>query len=254
MQAALVGSADSFVAKGHLDIDHLSEFGARMGIPDPSSYIVGRPLEVKAMSGGRTFVKGEISRSRDGKFDPAANRYDELWASLQRDPPVQWFSSIYGFPTDLDDCKAGSCASGATRFLIKAIDWRSLAFTRSPKNTALSSPTRIVSAKAYIGELVKSMHFTPEQTAPATMQGMGGPPNIQLPNSMADLWSAKDCSMCGAHAAPSLFGYRDHFEKCLSFPPGAADILSHAAMYRHEMARRVPSLGAYPGPQAMPGT
>ena len=47
MQDALLKSAESFVATGHLDIDHLSELGARMGISDPSSYIVGRPLSVR---------------------------------------------------------------------------------------------------------------------------------------------------------------------------------------------------------------
>jgi hypothetical protein len=242
MQSALLASANEFVGTGHLDIDHLSEFGARMGIPDPSSYIIGRPMEVKALDGKRTFVKGEISRSSDGKFDPVVNRYDEFWASLQRDPPVVWFSSIYGFPTDLDDCRSGTCKSGATRYLIKGLDWRSLAFTRSPKNTALSSPTRIVSAKSYLMEIAKAYGQVPE-TVPETVQGMEGPPiGTQLPNTMQDVWARKSCSGCGVHASPSLLGYRQHFAKCLGFPPGSADLYAHATMHKTRMVSNVPAL------------
>jgi hypothetical protein len=257
LQSALLNAANDFVGFGHLDIDHLSEFGARMGIPDPSSYIVGRPMEVKALDGKRTFVKGEISRSSDGKFDPVANRYDEFWASLQREPPVVWFSSIYGFPTDLDDCRSGTCKSGATRYLIKALEWKSLAFTRTPKNTALSSPTRIVSAKSYLTEIAKAYGqqvFAP--TAPPTMQGMEGPPvGMVLPNSMESVWAHKFCTNCGVHGAPSLLGYRQHFTKCLGFPPGTADLFAHATMHKHAMVSNVPALDTdFPGPEAMPGT
>lgn len=245
LQSALLASANTFVATGHLDIDHLSELGARMGIPDPSSFIVGRPMAVTDLGGGRTFVKGEISRANDGKFDPAANRFDEFWSSLQRDPPVMWFSSIYGFPTDLDDCTKGACgSSGATRYLIKSIDWRSLAFTRSPKNLALTSPTRIVTAKSYMAELAKSFSSsTFEPTVPPTMQGMQGPPvGVQLPNTMADVWARKSCAVCGVDSFPSLFGYRSHFAKCMGYPEGAADLFAHAVMHRHRMSRAVPTL------------
>ena len=221
LQEALLNSAASFIATGHLDIDHLSEFGQRLGIPDPSSYIVGRPLEVRAGPNNSTFVVGEISRSIDGAFDVQRNKYDELWASLQRNPPVTWFSSVYGWPTDMDDCESGQCShSGATRYLIKAMDWRSLAFTRSPKNTALNSPTRILTAKSFLAELAKSM-----------------PPSMALPNSMPDAVAASMCKSCGVHAVPSLLGYRQHFAKCMGYPPEAADLLGHALMYKCAMDR-----------------
>lgn len=225
LRKALLDSAGSFVATGHLDIDHLSEFGARLGIVDPSSYIVGRPLAVRAGAGSSTFVEGEISRSLDGRFDPARNRYDELWASLRRDPPVMWFSSIYGWPTDMDDCTEGSCAAHpeAKRFVIKAIDWRSLAFTRAPKNTSLRSPTRIVTAKSYVLELMKSLPTVPTAKLPDTIEE-----------------AAQPCPNCGVHKAPSLLGYRAHFAKCAGFPNGMSDILAHAMMHRHNMQRSLP--------------
>ena len=238
MQKALIDSAPSFVATGHLDLDHKSEFGARLGIPDPTSYIVGRPLEVTAGADGRTFVKGEISRSIDGQNDPVRNRYDEFWASLQRDPPVMWFASIYGWPTDLDDCSAGQCsASGATRYVIKGIDWRSLAFTQAPKNTSLKSPTRIVTAKAYMAELAKA-------------QGLDTslPPTAKLPDTVAD--AAQPCPNCEVHKAPSVLGYRKHFAACKGCSEGMSDILAHAVMHRHFMGQGLPFAGPNVGPTA----
>jgi hypothetical protein len=46
-QAALLDDAASFVSTGHLDIDHYSEIGERLGIANPTDYIIGVPVEVK---------------------------------------------------------------------------------------------------------------------------------------------------------------------------------------------------------------
>lgn len=230
LQDGLLKSASSFVNTGHLDIDHLSEFGYRLGIPDPSSYIVGRPLDVRAGPNNTTFVEGEISKAIDGRVDPARNRFDEFWMSLQREPPVTWFSSIYGWPTDLEDfSKSASNSSGITRFLIKSLDWRSLAFTRSPKNTALNSPAKIVSAKAYMIELAKSF-------------AAGGSSPV-VPADMAELWKAGACPACQVDTAPSLLGYRSHFRLCKGYAPGVADVAAHALMHRYNMHRRLPLAG-----------
>jgi hypothetical protein len=226
LQDALLKAAPAFVASGHLDIDHLSEFGARLGIPDPSSYIVGRPLDVRAEKGGSTFVEGEISKSLGGQVDVTRNRYDEFWMSLQRDPPVTWFSSIYGFPTEMDDCTKGVCGpNGATRYVVKSIQWRSLAFTRTPKNTALKSAARVVMAKAYLAELAKSL------------------PTIELPGDMEAVWKGRECPNCQVHQLPSLLGYRMHFAKCQHYPLGKAEIMAHAVMYKHRMNRALPRSG-----------
>jgi hypothetical protein len=231
LQKALLDSAASFIATGHLDIDHKSEFGMRLGIPDPASYIVGRPLEVTKGPDGRTFVTGQIAKSREGVLDTAKHRYDELWEALSQEPPVVYYASIYGFPTDYDTCGTNpqACAAvGATRLVIKAIDWRSLAFTRTPKNTSIQTPVRIISAKAYIAELAKDL-------TPA--------PTIALPNTMQDVWAQhKDCPQCGVGAVPSLLGYKQHFAKCCGMPEGPADVNAHAMMYRRMMDK-------YLGPQ-----
>lgn len=226
MQSSLLNSAASFIATGHLDLDHKSEIGHRMRPPitDPLSYVVGRPLDVKGMPGGRTFVEGEISKAIDGSHDPRRSRADEFWDSLLRDPPVLWYASIYGFPTDLDDCTRGFCPGLTdTRFVVKAIDWRSLAFTRTPKNTALKSETRIVSAKAYIAEMVKAEY--PEQSV------------LAIPQTMDDVYAASECQKCGVHHMPSLLGYRAHFAKCAGYAPGMADIAAHATMHKRNMEK-----------------
>jgi hypothetical protein len=233
LQSALLDAASGFVATGHLDIDHLSEFGSRLNIPDPSSYIVGRPVQVTAGPGRTTLVEGVISRSLDGSFDPVHKRYDEFWASLRRDPPVVWFASIYGWPKDLDDCSQKACPGGATRYVIKALDWRSLAFTRSPKNTSIKGAARVISAKSYMLELAKSFAFP--------MAAASSPPTLLWPESMTS--AATPCPNCRVHEAPSLLGYRKHFEQCKGCEREQSDILAHALMHRHHMGRSSKRLG-----------
>ena len=159
-QKALMDSADSFINTGHLDLDHISEIGAQYGIPNPLSFIVGVPLEVYEIDSGdgvkRTGVKCEIFKSVDGIHDPKKNRYDEFWDSLMTDPPVRWRASIYGFPKGdgITDCTQTSCSSGATRYHVTAIDWRSLAFTKNPVNDHLTGFARIESVKSFMKNTV----------------------------------------------------------------------------------------------------
>lgn len=158
-QAALLDSADYFLKNGHIDIDHISEIGSRYGIRDPESYIIGRPTEVRDLGGKRTGIVGEIRRSASGVHNPVANRYDALWDAISSDPPVLYRASIYGFPSPdgFVDCRGGeACSSGATRFHIKSIRWKSLALTTRPINDSIRGHVRIVSAKALISELIKA--------------------------------------------------------------------------------------------------
>ena len=225
LQSALLKSAASFIASGVLDIDHLSEFGYRLGIPDPASYVVGRPLEVKALPGNRTSVVGEIRKSIAGVHDPARNKYDEFWDSLQSWPPVIWYSSVYGYPIDgmLDDCRNNPSPHGATRFLFKAMDWRSLAFTRNPKNSDLRGAARVVTAKSFLADLVKADMFN----------------HSAFPGTMESMWNGRICDKCAVHKSPSLFGYRDHLIHCSGMSPEHADIGAHALMHKTNVERFV---------------
>ncbi len=158
LQKALMDSSETFIKNGHLDIDHLSEIGRSMGITNPSQYIVGVPLEVFDMGEQRTGVKGELFRNPDGTFDPDKYQYDMVWHSLQLEPPVRWRASIYGFPKSgmVKDCSKETCGTtGATRYLVEGLDWRSLALTKNPMNDQIKHEAKIVTAKAYAEAFLK---------------------------------------------------------------------------------------------------
>jgi hypothetical protein len=225
LQAALMEAAPEFIASGALDIDHISELGDRMGIPNPSSYIVGRPTQVKDLGGGRTGVVGEISRAPDGVSRPEKNKYDELWESLRCTPPVIWRASVYGYPTQngLVTANSGEDTQGASRYLIRGFLWKSLAFTRRPVNDSIIHAAKIVTAKSYMTDLAKQ-YPTPI-------------------NSMMDAYNNATCEECKCHTFPSTVSYRNHFEKCKGIDPGQAEILSNAVMH---FSRKIgkPALGS----------
>src|SRR5579859_3281785 len=234
LQKALLDSADSFIKSGHLDIDHYSEIGHRLGLADPNSYIVGRPLEVNDLGGKRTGVVGEIMRSKDGSFDPAGNKYDGFWKTLQSDPPVMWRASIYGYPSEMEDCTEKSCSNGATRYIVKAIDWRSLAFTRKPVNTSLKGFAKIVTAKSFADAMQNDMMSPFGLSAPPETVAEP-PPYHFVPNTMDSLWGSYDrhiranCPYC--RDGNSVAAFKDHFMFCCGASSETADVLSHCLMY-----------------------
>lgn len=228
LQQALLESSASFIKSGHLDLDHISEIGDRLGIPNPSSYIIGVPVEVTDLGNKRTGVVGEIRRAKDGKVNAKSNKFDEFWDSLQSDPPIRWQASIYGFPKAdmVDDCRSGSCDGDATRFLVKGLDWKSLAFTRNPINTAIKGSARIVSAKARI-ELIKSGSYAVDSIGPA----YGG---LSWPRNMDELWGqyARHNDKCPhTEGTNSVIGFIDHFLFCCGMMKSEAEVAAHALMY-----------------------
>lgn len=153
LQKALLGSKDKFIKAGHIDIDHLSELGHQYGIPDPNSWIVGRPLDVWAGPNKETWVLAEINKSFDGSFNPEKSKSDAIWKSLTDTPPTLWRSSVFGYMGgDTEDCRTNTCDSGPARFLVKSFDWCSLAFTRSPVNDGIANPARVVMAKSFVAQ------------------------------------------------------------------------------------------------------
>ena len=249
-QRALLDSAKSFVANGHIDIDHYSEIGARLGIPNPESYIIGRPVEVKDLGGGRTGVVSEIMRSSDGISNPEKNRYDAFWESLQTDPPTLWRSSIYGFPPSdaVVDCRSDSCGSTkATRYLVKALDWRSLAMTRNPINDSIQGYAKVVSAKARIEAIMKAGPTPafpvgplgaaiPPPTGPVMLSNMMPPRNMNEAVGQYVRHIKRDCDAAG-HINSTL-GFKNHFMLCCAMPEEEADVWAHALMHHVLKDRR----------------
>ncbi len=236
LQKALLDSSESFLKHGHCDLDHIGEIGPRLGIDDYLSYIIGRPVEVKDMGKGNTNVVCEIMKSSDGTIDIKKNRYDSFWESLQSDPPVQWRASIYGFPVEdgTTDCREQTCKSGATRFVVSKMDWKSLALTRNPVNTSLTGHAKIVTAKAQI-ELMKG-------------QMAKGPLRDSMNSTMESIFQYVPCpydmnSLIGyyeRHIKPnldeiggkdSMVGFKEFFEVKSGANCDQAEMLASALMY-----------------------
>ena len=278
-QSALMKSRDSFLRSGHLDIEHYSEIGDRLDppIPNPASYIVGRPIDVVDLGNGRTGVVGEIAKSADGSYRPDLYKYDMLWESLNRNPPVKWLASIYGYPIpeEVIDCSATTCNNGAKRYYVTGIDWRSLAFCKNPMNNHIVGAARVVSQKSFTDTIVKATPFWPDGTdifgadsaEPLLASMVGGLPGsvggsaiqandtqtptptapMNCPASIDEMWGEyqrhilRDCPAYDMSVGNTLSFFRDHYMQCRGLPFDKADILAHALMYvvKRERARKV---------------
>lgn len=238
LQKALLDGSKRFLESGFLDLEHVGEIGARYGIPNPSSWIVGRPTGVQDIGGGRTEVQGELQGPRaDGQITKA----DELWASLTAEPPVIWRASIYGFPTagGLIDARVEKCAEypTATRYIMKGLSWRSLAFTRNPVCDAIQGHARIITAKSFALGLMRI----------GTIQkGDVGPTPMTLPSEMLlpprnrvemlghythHILPGKCCgASTGSQWGRSVAGFRDHFQQCCGLGHDDADLMGNAMM------------------------
>ena len=237
LQAALLAAAPSFIARGHLDIDHISEIGGELGIRNPQSWIVGRPTEVKDIGNGRTSVVGELTK---------ADRAEALWKSLKGETASgkPWRASIYGFPTNdgLVDARLQKCAEfpSATRFVVKAINWTSLAFTQNPINDAITGSARLVSAKALMKSFVnrnailagEAVAKSPADCLPSNPEAS---PYYLTPRNRAELLGhyygimEKGLSpYAGGPGNRSVFAFKMHFEYLCCIPEWEADILANA--------------------------
>ena len=278
LQSALMNSRDSFLRSGHLDIEHYSEIGDRLDppIPNPSSYIVGRPIDLLDLGNGRTGVVGEIAKSNDGSFRPDLRQYDMLWESLNRTPPVKWLASVYGYPIpeEVVDCTSSTCTHGATRYLVRGLDLRSLAFCKNPMNNHIVGAARVVSQKSFVTALSKANSFWPDSSdifgadsaEPLLASMVGGLPGsvggsaiqandtqtttptapMNCPASIDEMWGEyqrhilRDCPAYDMSIGNTLGFFRDHYMQCRGLPFDKADILAHALMYvvKREQARK----------------
>lgn len=233
LQSALLNSAESFIKSGHLDIDHISELGSRLGVKNPTDYIVGVPIEVKDLGGGRTGVVGELHKGGTGR-----EKADELWSSLKAEPPVRWSASIYGFPLpgQVEDCRVSKSTSGAkaTRFFVKGLDWRSLAFTRNPVNKAITGAACIVTAKSMI-EIIKGR--VPNGGIARTLTGVENPNFILPPRNREEMMGhflyhmqRGNCPCSGGIIGNSIMSFAEHFMQCCGETPWDADLKALALM------------------------
>lgn len=157
---ALKDSAAYYLRYGNLDLDHITQVGAKSGVKDYHFYEVGRPVDVR-ISDKHTFVKGEVFQG-EGE---SADRANKFWASLTAQQPAQrWYPSIGGAVLDREEEQG----PGGKRTLIKAVRWTNIGFSKTPVNQAVGE----VSAMP-IGAFAKCMSAAGFDLAKALEAGYG---------------------------------------------------------------------------------
>lgn len=223
-RGALFDAAPSFIEKGHVDMDHMSELArnpayAFLRISDPEAYVIGYPLDVFDMGNGRTGIKAKVKKNKDGTVDPNKYKWDEFWCSLTAARPTTWYASIYGFP------KAVEKGTLAKRFFVKALDWKSIAVTRRPVNESLIGIATPV-AKANVPSIVLAKSYA---AAVALNRGSEvlGLQDFSRESLMREFEThiKKDCSCIKFLNVQEV---REHFMKCRQLPFEIADLCALA--------------------------
>jgi len=230
LQQALLGSADRFVKSGHLDIDHISEIGGRYGLTNLNEWVIGKPREVVDEGDGTTSVIAELN---------GCAKADMVWAEISAGSTA-WRASIYGFPTlnGLIDASVEKCeeAPDARRYVVKSMDWRSLALTKRPVNDSLTGSARIISAKAFAKayldpQFVQGLGKAEPLTAPG--QFLFPPRNRFELLGQYTHFIQKGLSPYagpGSEMGNSVAGFRDHFAVVCCMDSDQADIMALALM------------------------
>ncbi|HET8550866.1 MAG TPA: hypothetical protein VFM97_00130 [Gammaproteobacteria bacterium] len=188
---ALADSADYFLRYGNLDIDHVTQIGAKVGIPNYELFEIGRPVDVR-IDGPRTFVKGEIFTG-DG---PAAEKANNFWESLTAiDPPQRWYPSVGGKvlakSTEFDPETQGK------RTFVTQVRWTNIGFSKTPVNQEVPTVSAVP-----IGVLAKCWGPHGLDLAKALEAGYGTDA-AQLTDGAA----LREQSLCGAPV--NYFDFRD---------------------------------------------
>jgi hypothetical protein len=238
-QCSLLGSAKSFLDRGLIDIDHISEIGVRFGVANPSDYIIGKPLEVKDIGSGRTEVIAELFPALPGAT--TKSKADTVWESILEEPSI-WKASIYGFPTSrgIQDCRITKSSQypSATRYIVSELDWKSLALTKTPVNGSLGS-AQILTMKSFAWGMksIGSPYFQKAE-APTPMEALALP-YLFAPRNRLELkahyylhMADSKCPSAGPDTmlGSSVAGFREHFCDCCGLDMDTADIYALALM------------------------
>jgi hypothetical protein len=196
---------------------------------------------VKDLGGGRTGVVGELHKAGRAKAD-------ELWESLQADPPVRWQASIYGFPKagQVIDCRVTKGGPPDTRFIVNGLDWRSLAFTRNPVNTAIKGYAHVVTAKSFVTVMKSRMPFSLDKSDYPVEAVPTAPVDYILPPRNREEMmghyhyhiSGGRCPFAGGVMGNSVANFREHFRYCCGDPEWEADLKALALMHLLKREKR----------------
>lgn len=129
---ALEESSAYFLRYGNLDLDHITQVGAKSGIRDYALYEIGRPVEVR-IDGRRTFVKGELFQGDS----PVAQSANMFWDSITKvQPPQRWYPSVGGAVTGPKEVGYDDTTK-ARQSVVTKVRWTNIGFSKTPVNPAV---------------------------------------------------------------------------------------------------------------------
>lgn len=144
---ALKESAPYYLKYGNIDLDHITQLGARSGLSDYHFFEIGRPTEVE-VNHRRTFVKGMIFRGTG----EAAKKANAFWSSITAiNPPQRWYPSIGGSVM----AKAVVPGAKGKHTQISRVRWTNVGLSKTPVNVDVPEVSCIP-----IGDFAKA--WTPE--------------------------------------------------------------------------------------------
>jgi hypothetical protein len=133
MCKALEDSADYYLKFGNVDVDHVTQIGAKAGIPGYSGFEIGRPVDVRVKSPS-TFVKAQIYTG-SGQMAKMAN---EVWESLTSlNPPARWYPSVGG--AVLEKGQVLDPETKAMHTVVRKVRWTNVGLSRTPVNHTVAT-------------------------------------------------------------------------------------------------------------------
>lgn len=195
---ALEESAEYYRKYGNLDLDHLTQIGAKQGIADPYLYQIGTPVDVKCR-GGKTWVKGAIF-SGEAQVAEHANKF---WDSLTKIRPAKrWFPSVGG--AVVDKGPEFDPVTRETNTVVRKVRWTNVGFSATPVNPAVPQVSTVP-----IGVLAKSW----------------GAHGLNLTKALEAGYGTDSAALAGGAALrkqsldkhpQSYWDFRDHIAKAIS--------------------------------------
>lgn len=188
---ALEESASYYLKFGNIDIDHISQIGAKAGIPNYELFEIGRPIDVRIDSGS-TFVKAQIYRGNG----VAAENANAFWSSVtDLTPPKRWYPSVGG--SVISKSIVIDPDTKAKKAVINKVRWTNVAVSRTPVNSNLSSVSTVpfgALAKSWGGvgfDLVKALEAG-YGTDSAQLSGGGAMRKQSLEPNLLSYWDFRD--------------------------------------------------------------
>jgi hypothetical protein len=188
---ALADSANYYLKFGNIDIDHISQIGAKAGIPNYELFEIGRPIDVR-IENGSTFVKAQIYRGNG----VAADNANAFWSSItDLNPPKRWYPSVGG--SVISKSIVIDPDTKAKKAVINKVRWTNVAFSRTPVNSNLSSVSTVpfgALAKSWGGvgfDLVKALEAG-YGTDSAQLSGGGAMRKQSLEPNLLSYWDFRN--------------------------------------------------------------